>query len=96
MDLRLSPDESAFRDAVRAFLRDELPPELATKVRQGLRLTRDDMARWHAILHARGWLASHWPREWGGPGWGPVQRFIWAVSSTKCNSGITEGSGWLG
>ncbi|MCX7663468.1 MAG: acyl-CoA dehydrogenase family protein [Tepidimonas fonticaldi] len=76
MDLRLTPDESAFRDAVRAFLREELPPELATKVRQGLRLTRDDMARWHAILHARGWLASHWPREWGGPGWGPVQRFI--------------------
>ncbi|WP_058615683.1 acyl-CoA dehydrogenase family protein [Tepidimonas taiwanensis] len=76
MDLRFTPEEVAFRDEVRAFLRANLPPELATKVRQGLRLTRDDMARWHAILHARGWLASHWPREWGGPGWGPVQRFI--------------------
>ena len=76
MDLRLTPEEIAFRDEVRAFLHTHLPPELATKVRQGLRLTRDDMARWHAILHARGWLASHWPREWGGPGWGPVQRFI--------------------
>ncbi|MEW6694039.1 MAG: acyl-CoA dehydrogenase family protein [Pseudomonadota bacterium] len=76
MDLRFSPDEAAFRDEVRAFLRDHLPVELATKVRQGLRLTRDDMARWHAILQARGWLATHWPREWGGPGWGPVQRFI--------------------
>ncbi|TSE25816.1 pimeloyl-CoA dehydrogenase, large subunit [Tepidimonas thermarum] len=66
MDLRFSPDEAAFRDEVRAFLRDHLPVELATKVRQGLRLTRDDMARWHAILQARGWLATHWPREWGG------------------------------
>lgn len=76
MDLRFTPEEEAFRAEVRAFLRDHLPAELAAKVRQGLRLTRDDMARWHAILHARGWLAGHWPREWGGPGWGPVQRFI--------------------
>lgn len=76
MDLRFSAEEEAFRDEVRAFLRAQLPHELATKVQQGLRLTRDDMARWHAILHARGWLASHWPREWGGPGWSPVQRFI--------------------
>ena len=57
MDLRFTPEEVAFRDEVRAFLRANLPPELATKVRQGLRLTRDDMAHWHAILHARGWLA---------------------------------------
>jgi len=76
MDLRFTPEETAFRDEVRAFLREHLPPELSATVRQGLRLTRDDMARWHAILHQRGWLASHWPREWGGPGWGPVQRFI--------------------
>ncbi|MDM7464209.1 acyl-CoA dehydrogenase family protein [Tepidimonas taiwanensis] len=76
MDLRFSAEELAFRDEVRAFLRERLPPELAAKVQQGLRLTRDDMARWHAILHEQGWLASHWPREWGGPGWGPVQRFI--------------------
>lgn len=76
MDLRFSAEELAFRDEVRAFLREHLPPALATKVREGLRLSRDDMARWHAILAARGWLASHWPREWGGPGWGPVQRFI--------------------
>lgn len=76
MDLRFSAEELAFRDEVRAFLREHLPPDLAAKVREGLRLTRDDMARWHAILAARGWLASHWPREWGGPGWGPVQRFI--------------------
>jgi alkylation response protein AidB-like acyl-CoA dehydrogenase len=81
MDLRLNAQEAAFRDEVRAFLREHLPPELATKVKEGLRLTRDDMARWHAILHARGWLASHWPREWGGAGWNPVQRFIF---ETEC------------
>ncbi len=63
MDLRFTPEEVAFRDEVRAFLRANLPPERATKVRQALRLTRDDMARWHAILHARDWLAGHWQCE---------------------------------
>jgi len=31
---------------------------------------------WQAILHARGWLAYQWPREYGGTGWSPLQRYI--------------------
>ena len=31
MELRFSPDEEAFRDEVRAFLRERLPPDLAAK-----------------------------------------------------------------
>jgi len=58
------------------FLRERLPTALERKVRKRLRLRRDDGAGWHATLAQRGWLATHWPREWGGPGWGPVQRFI--------------------
>ncbi|ACR30260.1 acyl-CoA dehydrogenase family protein [Burkholderia glumae] len=76
MNLDFSPAEEAFRDEVRRFLADALPPALSRKVKGGLRLTRDDMARWHAILNARGWLASHWPREYGGPGWSVVQKFL--------------------
>ena len=34
------------------------------------------METWHATLNAQGWLASHWPQEWGGTGWTPVERFI--------------------
>jgi alkylation response protein AidB-like acyl-CoA dehydrogenase len=34
------------------------------------------MEEWHAILNARGWLASHWPEQYGGPGWSTVQKFI--------------------
>ena len=34
------------------------------------------MEEWHAILNARGWLANHWPVEWGGTGWSVMQRFI--------------------
>ena len=76
MDLNFTPEEEAFRADVQAFLQDRLPARLQNKVRQGLRLSKADMAEWHAILNERGWLANHWPEEWGGPGWSAVQKFI--------------------
>ncbi|MBN3846906.1 pimeloyl-CoA dehydrogenase large subunit [Paraburkholderia sp. Ac-20342] len=76
MDLNFTPEEEAFRTDVLAFLREKLPRRLADKVHRGRRLTRDDMAEWHAILNAQGWLANHWPQEYGGPGWNAVQKFI--------------------
>ena len=76
MDLSFTPDEFAFREEVRTFLREQVPTDLADKVREGRHLSKADHERWHAILNARGWLANHWPREWGGTGWSAVQKFI--------------------
>ena len=76
MDLNFTPEEEAFRTEVQRFLQAELPGRIARKVKGGLHLTRDDMREWHAILNARGWLASHWPREYGGPGWSVAQKFL--------------------
>jgi len=76
MDLGFSAEEEAFREEVRAFLAARLPPELAHKVRSDLGLSKADHESWHAILNEKGWLASHWPREYGGTGWSPVQSFI--------------------
>ena len=76
MDLQFTPEELAFRDEVRAFLKARLPAEMAHKVHSGLRLTKQDMEQWHAILNERGWLANHWPVQHGGPGWSAVQKFI--------------------
>ncbi|MCC4251567.1 MAG: acyl-CoA dehydrogenase family protein [Pseudomonadota bacterium] len=76
MDLSFTQEDEAFRAEVRAFLQDKLPARLSDKVRKGQRLTKADMEEWHAILNARGWLANHWPVEWGGTGWSVMQRFI--------------------
>jgi alkylation response protein AidB-like acyl-CoA dehydrogenase len=76
MDLNFTPEEDAFRKDVLNFLCEKLPERISIKVKRGLRLTRDDMAQWHAILNERGWLANHWPKEYGGPGWSAVQKFI--------------------
>ena len=76
MDLNFTPEDEAFREEVRSFLKEKLPARLSDKVRQGQRLTKEDMEEWHAILNERGWLANHWPEEWGGTGWSVFQRFI--------------------
>jgi acyl-CoA dehydrogenase len=36
---------------------------------------------WQKALHARGWVAPGWPKEYGGPGWTPAQRWIF---DTEC------------
>ena len=76
MDLHFSDDDIAFRDTVRAFLAADLPPDLRATVRAQRRLDKDDYVRWHRILARQGWAAPGWPREYGGPGWTPVQRHI--------------------
>ncbi|MDR5745073.1 acyl-CoA dehydrogenase family protein [Caballeronia sp. LZ029] len=76
MDLKFTADEEAFRTEVLDFLLTSLPEDIAQKVHTGKRLTRDDMAQWHGILNAKGWLANHWPKEYGGPGWTAIQKFI--------------------
>ncbi|MDP0927338.1 acyl-CoA dehydrogenase family protein [Paracoccus onubensis] len=78
MDLEFTPEERAFRDEVCAFLKKNLPEELAEKVSAGKELTKEDLLRWQSILHDRGWLAATWPREYGGTGWNAVERHIFA------------------
>src|SRR5277367_4116105 len=76
MDLSFSPEELSFRDEVRAFIRDHLPASIRAKAGKSPHYDRADVLAWHKILDARGWAASHWPPEYGGPGWGPVKRYI--------------------
>jgi len=76
VDLSFTPAERAFRDEVRAFIAAELPPEIKRKGELGIEFTRDDFLAWHRILYRKGWIAPAWPRELGGTGWTPTQRYI--------------------
>jgi len=76
MDLAFTPEEQQFRRDIRAWVRDNLPPEISHKVHNALRLTREDMQRWAKILGKKGWLGYGWPKEFGGPGWNAVQRHL--------------------
>ena len=76
MDLNFSDQERAFQSEVQSFLAENLPDDIAAKVRLGDGLTKDMMDLWHSILNAKGWLATTWPKDFGGPGWTPVQKHI--------------------
>lgn len=76
MDLNFTPDELAFRDEVREFLREHLPAELSERVKAGLAVRVEDYRRWQKVLFERGWGAPTWPKEFGGTGWDPVRLHI--------------------
>ena len=76
MDLAFTPEELAFRDEIRSWVKQNLPADISTKVLQAQRLTRDDMQRWAKILGKQGWLGYGWPKQFGGPGWTAVQKHL--------------------
>lgn len=76
MKLEFTPEELAFRDEVRAFLKDALPDDLRQKMINREHLGKEDIVRWQRILNARGWAVTHWPVEHGGQAWTPAQRYI--------------------
>jgi pimeloyl-CoA dehydrogenase large subunit len=78
MDLRFTPEEIAFRDEVRAFMRAALPESIRRKMVEARRLEKQDIVAWQRILNARGWAVPHWPVAWGGTGWSPVKQYIFS------------------
>ncbi len=76
MDLSLTKDEQAFREDVRAFFKDNVPPAIKQKMKEGRHTSKQDLVDWTRILHKKGWAVSHWPVEYGGTGWSPVQQYI--------------------
>jgi alkylation response protein AidB-like acyl-CoA dehydrogenase len=76
MDLRFTPEETAFREEVRAFIRDNLPTDIRDRMRLGHGPRKEDTVRWQRILNRKGWAGLSWPKEWGGPGWTAIQKMI--------------------
>jgi alkylation response protein AidB-like acyl-CoA dehydrogenase len=86
MNLDLTPEEQAFRDEVRAFLDKELPAPIRDKTLAGIPLARQEVVRWHKILHARGWAGVSWPKQFGGNGWTPVQQHVFDVETAAAGA----------
>mgnify|MGYP003115048488 CR=1 FL=1 len=64
MNLGLSDKDIAFREEVRAFLRDNLTPELAAagKKATSVFVEPEYTLAWQKKLHAKGWAAPSWAR----------------------------------
>ena len=76
MNLKLTDEELKFRDELRTFFATEIPAEIRERASGG-ELTKDDFVTTQKILNANGLAVPHWPAEWGGKNWTPVQRHIY-------------------
>ena len=78
MHLQMSKDDQAFRAEMRSIIREILPVDIQRRQRHPALLGcyLPHQRRWLSILNERGWSVPHWPVEYGGTDWTPLQRFI--------------------
>ena len=86
MHVTFSTEELAFQQEVRDFFRDEFPEDIRQKQMQGIELPPEDQVRWQQLLHEKGWAGMNWPVEYGGTGWSPVQKYIYATEEANANA----------
>jgi len=77
MDFSWSPQESPFREEIRAFLKANLPADWREQVSDVEGEERESFERdFSARLGERRYLSIGWPKEYGGLGWSPMQQLI--------------------
>jgi alkylation response protein AidB-like acyl-CoA dehydrogenase len=88
VDLNLSPGEEAFRQEVRSWLKENLPPEW--KRRFEIFPPDDDAAivcrKWQERAGAAGWLGLNWPKEFGGRGATMMEQVIYMAEAAAAGA----------
>ena len=82
MDLALSKEDRAFAERMREFFTSEIPADIRERLARGGHPTKDDTVTSQRILNQHGLAVPHWPVEWGGQDWTPLQRHLWAEEMT--------------
>ncbi|MFQ5899241.1 MAG: acyl-CoA dehydrogenase family protein [Candidatus Methylomirabilia bacterium] len=72
MDFKLTPDQQAFRDEIRAWIGKNLPREWTSRAVAGPDVPRPEfygfLRQWQRSLYEAGFLGLTWPKEYGGRG----------------------------
>lgn len=78
----------SFRMEVREWLAANLTPELreASAKATSVFIEKPYNLAWQRILATRGWVAPHWPAEYGGPGWDETERYIFASECARAQA----------
>ncbi|HLZ68981.1 MAG TPA: acyl-CoA dehydrogenase family protein [Dehalococcoidia bacterium] len=107
MDWKDSPEQAAFRAEVQELVRTRLPEryrrlaaagEVEGRAWEFDRKSPDPAIRqaaidWHHALGERGWVAPHWPKEYGGASLTPMERFILNQEIARAGAPNVGGSG---
>jgi alkylation response protein AidB-like acyl-CoA dehydrogenase len=82
VELALSKEDRAFAERMRDFFTSEIPADVRDRLARGLHPTKDDVVTSQRILNDHGLAVPHWPVEWGGQDWTPLQRHLWSEEMT--------------
>jgi alkylation response protein AidB-like acyl-CoA dehydrogenase len=107
MDWNDTPEQSAFRREVRQLIETKLPERYRAMAATGGpgerawefdRKSPDPLVRkaavdWHAALGERGWVAPHWPKEYGGGGMSSMEQFVLNQEMARAGAPGVGGSG---
>ncbi|MBA4179234.1 MAG: hypothetical protein C0506_01460, partial [Anaerolinea sp.] len=95
MEFRDTPEEAAFRQEVRSFIGQKLPAQLKGMGME--EMTSDEHADalkgWRKALSGNGWIAPHWPKEYGGAGMSPVEQFVYNEEMAEARAPQVGGMG---
>lgn len=97
MDFMFSPDEEAFRDEIRAFVRAELPADYGAGAYNDREDSPPEMGvaarAFQRKLSEKGWLTLAWPKQYGGLGAGPMQQLVYNEEMSRLRAPGFGGTG---
>ena len=100
MDWRDSDEQAAFRAQVRTVIQAQLPARYRdaegdwTRDRKAEdQAVRQDAIDWGSALAEHGWVAPHWPQEYGGAGLTPTEQFIFKQEMAQVGAPAVGGQG---
>ena len=82
MDFRLTKEQEAFREEVRAFLAEAWPVEKRTYFPDHRPEAYEEAVRFRKKLGERGYLSLAWPKQYGGQERTPMEQFLfhWEIA----------------
>ena len=86
MHVSFTTEENDFQKEVNSFFNEKYPADIKEKQNKSIPLEKEDFITWQKTLYKQGWAAPNWPVEYGGTGWTPVQKYIFANENAKANA----------
>jgi len=93
MEFDWTAEDSEYRDSVRAFLAEALPPGWDGYDKSNLPKYKAESTAFCKAMAARGWLTQNWPREYGGQEASPWRHAI--LSEELSPIGEPRGSAYM-
>ncbi|MEX2080764.1 MAG: acyl-CoA dehydrogenase family protein, partial [Dehalococcoidia bacterium] len=96
MEFQDTAVEAGFRKEVRSFITGNLPRGqrqvgfMEAEPEDG---QREFVKQWRSALSKKGWIAPHWPAEYGGAGMSPVEQFIFNEEMAEARAPQVGGMG---